>query len=399
MGISAFSLGLAMTAPASAADAENTIMATEICDVFGVAGITISSDDTCLSISGVMEYEFEYERDGDDELSISSELDWELQFAALTATDAGRASATIMLVPDDVSDPDGAVALEEAYVSIGDLTVLTAGAAPTMMPQVGRDQYILSNLSVSRPGGHSIRVESLIAEGFAVGLGLEDLENDGALVGLIEYETREIEAALGGFIYNLYDISETDADAEWTVYGDILYEVDAIEAFLAFVAGHEGTDLVSSLAYDVGEVVLKSAYGLVHEVEDDTLEHAFGVGFEYGPLDFEIAFLTLDFETLGLLSTVVYELNSTMEIELEFEIEDTLTDSDGEGRLTLINALTDAMELETWGGFETASGDPARYSLGAELIYEPGGDFETSLGLEQWTDGATVITVSAAKEF
>jgi hypothetical protein len=123
------------------------------------------------------------------------------------------------------------------------------------------------------------------------------------------------------------------------------------------------------------------------------------VGFEYGPLDFEIAFLTLDFETLGLLSTVVYELNSTMEIELEFEIEDTRTDSDGEGRLTLINALTDAMELETWGGFETASGDPARYSLGAELIYEPGGDFETSLGLEQWTDGATVITVSAAKEF
>ncbi|AEQ51219.1 hypothetical protein [Pelagibacterium halotolerans] len=392
---------LAIATSAFASDVTAQTVALDTCNVLGVSGLTLSSDDTCLSISGIVEYAFEYEIDGATGVGTpSSEVDWELQFEAITQSDIGAASAVLVFTPEDPAVVGGPIIVDEAYVTIGDTTVLTAGLAPTMMPQVGRDQYILSNLSVSRPGGHVIQLESLIAEGLVAGIALEDLEDDGTLAGFIEYEGDSIEATAGGLVYNIYDIIDLGAAAEWALYADLLIEYDTTEFFAAFVAENDELEFVSSVGVELDDLLLKSAYGFAYDWPTNVFEHAFGIGFEKGPIDFEIEFITLDFADLGINVDVAYELNADMEAELELAFEDVTTHADIEGTLTLTTELTETLELETWAGLEyVAATTTTLFGGGTEITYEPGGGFETSASLEGWSNGDLIVGFSAEKEF
>src|SRR5690606_37429056 len=179
--MAALAVGVAM--PAHAADPGGAgLVALEVCDAMGVLGLTISSDDTCLSISGEVEYEFELEIDGaTGDLDTTSEVDWELVFEAMTQTDAGVETALIAVSPEDPADPNSALEIAEAYVSFGDTTVLTAGYTGSIF-EVARNQLILDRLRVHNIGdSHVIQLVSVMDNGVSIGIGAEDLDDDGAL--------------------------------------------------------------------------------------------------------------------------------------------------------------------------------------------------------------------------
>lgn len=176
---------LALTSGALAADPRASIVSLDVCDAYGITGLTIASSDTCLKISGSVTYDFQW---GDYTNAVGGTVgepgavnaapaaipvwaggvanrnvgnwrdganDWRtrletiLKFEATTQTDAGAAKATIAFRERDyletfgndpsvaATSPTGAfvhtgadrhpLRIEEAWVSFGDTTVLMAG--------------------------------------------------------------------------------------------------------------------------------------------------------------------------------------------------------------------------------------------------------------------------------
>ena len=144
---------------AMAADLGTVLTNLDVCDALGATGLTISSDTNCLIISGEVSYSFTW---GDYNNSTvyatnvitgasytlmapggaaGTELDWNsdvaanLRFEALADSSFGTARAVINLdyangytVVNEtwVSSPS-ALTVDEAFVSVGDSTVLIAG--------------------------------------------------------------------------------------------------------------------------------------------------------------------------------------------------------------------------------------------------------------------------------
>ncbi|HEY0033370.1 MAG TPA: hypothetical protein VGB81_08905, partial [Devosia sp.] len=131
----------------------------DVCDELGLSGLTISSDTNCLQISGGVSYEFAWGDfrsedavartfDGTRNISVDNgDADWNskveawLQFVGTASSDFGPAKAVVKLkevdftrvnntVAGTVVDADGEkdyTFIDEAYVSIGDTTVIMAG--------------------------------------------------------------------------------------------------------------------------------------------------------------------------------------------------------------------------------------------------------------------------------
>jgi hypothetical protein len=230
----------------------------DVCDNLGLSGLTISSDTNCLQITGEVKYKFTWGDYNYDEVRIPTHddygnyatfggdgaNDWEsrfdawIKFVATASTDFGPAKAVLKLkqVTDKIytgaedsgsylgsttyggSTTDGVV-LDEAYVSIGDSTVIMAGKKGSIMNK-GDDEPLnwlgLFNSEdvdkgvswgVNLPDGdHVIQVTSDLGNGISVGAGLENLDgssnNDdeddlpGTAVGVITYAGEGISAHL-----------------------------------------------------------------------------------------------------------------------------------------------------------------------------------------------------------
>ncbi|MDC9824128.1 hypothetical protein PRN20_10295 [Devosia sp. ZB163] len=279
----------------------------DICDDLGLSGLTISSDTNCLQITGEVKYKFTWgdyvDLDGDfftvdtgagvyDVIGGDGENDWESRFdawvkvVATANSDFGPAKAVLKLKEVDRtaasadiaiqgggSDTSGVI-LDEAYVSIGDSTVIMAGKKGSIMKK-GDDEPLnwlgLFNsekvdVGVSwgpfdgtgdddglDDGGHVIQVVSDLGNGFSIGAGLEDLNGAntlgsdlaGTAVGVISYSGEGISAHITAAAAGVLD-GEIDA---WGVH-----------------AGFTGT-------FDNFKVVLAGAYGHADDV--------FGVGNDY----------------------------------------------------------------------------------------------------------------------
>lgn len=129
----------------------------DVCDQLGLSGLTLSSDTNCLVVSGGVSMLYMYGSYGDpqaangapvaaqiadfgngpavptliyDDGTADSNIDidaW-LKFAATSETDFGPATATIKLISEDLSTTeDWSVGVDEAWVGIGDTTVIMAG--------------------------------------------------------------------------------------------------------------------------------------------------------------------------------------------------------------------------------------------------------------------------------
>jgi hypothetical protein len=129
----------------------------DVCDELGLSGLTISSDDNCLQISGNVTFEYDfgdykiggashadhvYGRfsnanngntynviDGDGTLdSNRGDVDAWLKFVGTADSDFGPASATIKLISENnTGTSDWSVGIDQAFVTIGDTTQIMAG--------------------------------------------------------------------------------------------------------------------------------------------------------------------------------------------------------------------------------------------------------------------------------
>jgi len=216
----------------------------DVCDELGLSGLTISSDDNCLVITGNVAFEYDW---GDYDPGIiygnyaynlghntytvlnpataldsnKGDVDTWLKFVGTADSDFGPASATIKLISNNIRGTgnwdgtsgvalpnppapgtatpknwfDHQVAIGEAWVGIGDTTMIMAGYKSSIFNKgddvplnyLGLFNSSSVNTGVSwsaaaggRTGGDVIQVVSNLGNGLSVGGALEDLGNSAA---------------------------------------------------------------------------------------------------------------------------------------------------------------------------------------------------------------------------
>ncbi|WP_116654337.1 porin [Pelagibacterium sediminicola] len=412
---------LALTSGALAADPRSSFVSLDVCDAYGITGLTIASSDTCLKISGEVSYNFQWGdytggpaytwAGGTAARTIDNSdgaADWRsralaiLKFEATTQTDAGAAKAVISLRHREgyingtrEAAGDWSLAndlhVNEAYVSFGDTTVLMAGKKGTIA-KLGNDEPfnylglanssqvedgVLTNAFPAR-GGHVIQVVSEVADGVSVGAALEKLDTPtGSFVGFVE--------ANGGW-----------GNAHATVVaGNILG------------AGATTWGLHTGATFNFDNFKVRGALAL-----DDTGDwNALLSGeaaFDMFTLAASAEFLnTAGVNELGLGASVGFQATETVKINAGFRYFDPNTaaanDEGWQAALQVVAAVAEGIEASAavgayGGGTIPAANDPVAYvDLG--LTYKPGGGFETGVGLEANALGAYKVKFNAKKSF
>lgn len=309
----------------------------DVCDSLGLSGLTISSDTNCLQITGEVKYKFTWGDyrvpapaiglvntetlagtvefiGGNDTNDWQSRFDAWIKFVATADSDFGPAKAVLKLkevdhyrVDDESpigagdtlgvgSSDTGGVVLDEAYVSIGDSTVIMAGKKGSIMnkgddePLTWLNLYNAENVDngvswggvVDLPdGGHVIQVTSDLGNGVSVSGGLEGLNADqsddgkgGTAVGVIAYKGDGLSAhatfAAGGVL---------DGEVEdWGVHAGFTGTFDTFKVVLAGAFGSDdsGTDYWNVLASASATFDMFTLAGAVEAASQD------GVGDEWG---------------------------------------------------------------------------------------------------------------------
>lgn len=284
----------------------------DVCDSLGLSGLTISSDTNCLQITGEVKYKFTWgdflstAPGGGDAVYIPTPADggvgvgiggngsndWRsrfdawIKFVATADSDFGPAKAVLKLkqVTDARVDDEGLryyggsttgydpaggqVVLDEAYVSIGDSTVIMAGKKGSIMnkgddePLTWLDLFNSSDVDKGvswgpfsgdglGDGGMVIQVKSDLGNGFTVSAGLENLDDDnlnggaGTAVGVIAYAGEGISAHITGAAAGVLD---GDVEA-WGLHAGFAGTFDNFKVVLAAAYGHD--DLASTDYWNV----------------------------------------------------------------------------------------------------------------------------------------------------
>jgi hypothetical protein len=214
----------------------------DVCDELGLSGLTISSDDNCLVITGKVSFEYDW---GDYDPGIvyfsspnnttnnykvlnpfspldsnKGDVDAWLKFVGTADSDFGPATATIKLISENqTGTSDWTVGIDEAWVGIGDTTMLMAGYKGSIF-NTGDDvplNYLglFNSSSVNtgvgfftsgaKTGGDVIQVVSNLGNGLSVSGGLENLAapfGSPTGVGVLAYAgdgiTAHVSAAIAG---------------------------------------------------------------------------------------------------------------------------------------------------------------------------------------------------------
>lgn len=287
----------------------------DVCDALGLSGLTISSDTNCLQITGEVKYKFTWGdyRPGDVTINTGhgdvgfiagdGANDWQsrfdawIKFVATADSDFGPAKAVLKLKQVDHvrvdsestaftgSSDTGGVVLDEAYVSIGDSTVIMAGKKGSIMNK-GDDEPLtwldlFNSESVDKgvswgpidsssdgvdndglgDGGHVIQVKSDLGNGFTLSAGLEKLDGGntwggaGTAVGVIAYAgegiSAHITAAAAGVL---------DGDVEsWGVHAGFAGTFDNFKVVLAGAYGHAEDQAAVFFDYDYWNVLASAS--------------------------------------------------------------------------------------------------------------------------------------------
>jgi len=322
----------------------------DVCDALGLSGLTISSDTNCLQITGEVKYKFVWGDYKTEDFNVATaadggltwiggngEYDWQsrfdawIKFVATADSDFGPAKAvlklkqvtdarvvdegprtyggsttgdegTILLPNGDtvaVNGP-GSVVLDEAYVSIGDSTVIMAGKKGSIMNK-GDDEPLtwldlFNSEDVDRgvswgplpgtegldDGGMVIQVTSDLGNGFTISAGLEKLDNQqaapapgvplrgaGTAVGVIAYAGEGISAHITGAAAGVLD-GEVEA---WGVHAGFAGTFDNFKVVLAGAYGHDDvapvTDYWNVLASASATFDMFTIAGAVEAVDQD----------------------------------------------------------------------------------------------------------------------------------
>lgn len=273
----------------------------DVCDSLGISGLTISSADNCLQITGGVKYEFNW---GDyagnfpgmgiathagtrnvmddnfvtDANGVNYNNDWEskveswVKFAGTASSDFGPASAVIKLknewkvtatnegyagAPAVYTAPAGsnAVIIDEAYVSVGDTTTIMAGKKGSianfgddepfnflgLFNSDAVDKGVMFAKDLPYDGGHVIQVVSDLGNGVVVKAGLENLDSNAS------HGTVNTGFGVGGY----YDYVRGAAGAG-TAVGVLEYAGDGITAHVTGMAGGILDGVVENWAVHAG---------------------------------------------------------------------------------------------------------------------------------------------------
>ena len=184
----------------------------DVCDELGLSGLTISSDDNCLVITGNVSFEYSVgdyynpadvyasfdnsnnanytvnDVDGTTDYSTENVKAW-LKFVGTANSDFGPATATIKLLTEKSTY---SVKVDEAWVGIGDTTQLMAGKKGSIFnngddvplnylglfnsSSVNTGVSWSEGLGFNGTGGEVIQVVSNLGNGLTVSGGLEGLQ-------------------------------------------------------------------------------------------------------------------------------------------------------------------------------------------------------------------------------
>lgn len=411
----------------------------DVCDSLGISGLTISSADNCLAISGKVSYEFNWgDYNGnwnggivtnrgtrtiiDDGFLGAADVnnDWGskvetwLKFVGTASSDFGPASATIKLKNVDQwnitneqapvvggDHTGGNFIVDEAFVQVGDTTTLMAGKKGTIANRDDDEPFNWLGLFQSDAvdkgvlgtnaanghefpalGGHVIQVVSNLGNGVTIKGGLEKLETTGTAVGVLEYAgsgiTAHITGAAGGILDGVVDTWGLHAGFTGTFDQ---FKVRAAGAWVSNVAAN--TTYYNILAsgqatFDLFTIALSG------EASGGTvLPSQAGFGASVGATVTEGVKINLGArwfdENTAAVDTETYQIAA----QLVAAVTETIT-------------LTG--EVGVYGTNKVAPAETDFYAK-AELGWKPGGQFESSLGAEIHQNGAYKVTFKASKEF
>ncbi|SEP70960.1 hypothetical protein SAMN05428969_0564 [Devosia sp. YR412] len=426
----------------------------DVCDELGLSGLTISSDTNCLQISGSVSYTYEYgnfnnsgvvaapvitanfggvNADGSTSVDAPSFLagvsnqDWNskvetlLKFVGTASSDFGPARVVINLrqrdytrARDGIAAVDGdahALRAQDAYVQVGDTTILSAGKKGSIFNEGDDEPFNFTGLFISkdadagvwegpvRKGGHVIQLESQFGEGIVGKIGLEALDRvdveAGSLIGVLEYAGEGVTAHVSGSVGGLAN--------GWGSIGDS-YAVHAgvtgtFDAFKLRAAGSFGG------LNNGGAQYARFFNGLVSgEAKFDMFKVALSAEIAGGN-DNVGADVGTDYGFGGSIGATVAE---GVEINLggRYFNDGTAGVADGyQVAAQIVAALTETVKLTGEVGVFGLTPAPAAPAFSsdfyakAELGWTPGGGFSSSVGATVQQNGAYKVTFKAAKAF
>ena len=371
----------------------------DICDELGLSGLTISSDDNCLVITGGVTFEYSigdyepaqtvltFDRGGDDFTAIdadgaldsNADVDAWLKFVATANSDFGPATATIKLISENnTGASDWTVGIDEAWVGIGDTTMLMAGYKGSIFND-GDDaplNYLglfgSSNVDAGvggldghtpNTGGDVIQVVSNLGNGISVKGGLEGLGEATFItgVGVIEYAGDGITAHASGAV---------DATGHWLVHTGFKGTWDPITVVGAVAVGSHGywNALGSvSATFDIFTLALSG---------EATAFGEYGVG--------------------GSLSAAVVD-GVTINLGSRYFTDTTGGPTGYQVEAGVSAAATESITLTAAIGAADSTISPAYIYGKAGLAWAPGGGFDLSLNGEANTLGGYKGTFKASK--
>jgi len=423
----------------------------DVCDSLGLSGLTISSDTNCLQITGGINYEFnwgDYKVGGDatatppvqggnrplvvtpdDTFGIadsngvndwSSKMEAWIRFVATADSDFGPAKAVIKIKDEQYTktfdgvqsydgDDTGGAIFDEAYVSIGDSTVIMAGKKGSII-QKGDDEpfnylglfhseNVDAGISYSNglidgveDGGHVIQIVSDLGNGISVGAGLEDLNDEvasraGTAVGYIAYAGDNLTAHV-----TVLATGVLDGDINgYAMHAGLTGTFDAFKIRAAIAGNHDNvTDmtnwqgLVSGQAtFDMFTIALSGEAERVNDINSG-----------------------------GFGGSVGFAVSDGVQVNVGGRYFDSdLDTSDNEGyqvAAQLVAAVTETLKLTGeigvygenagYGGQAVGTYENVFYGS-AEVAWAPGGDLTTSLKGTAYSNGGYKATFKAAKTF
>lgn len=406
-----------MALPASAADL-GVLTALDVCDTLGLTGLAVSSESTCLQVSGEFYYEFHW-GDYKGDLPVlgsgySGTIDWTdddgaatdwdswidayLKAVGTAPTDIGPAKAVIQIYHYDYAEaqngilvPDVATTIDQAYVSIGDTTVLTAGLVDTSIFNEDDDTafgWLPSFISDETDGvafdggtgtygyeGHVIQLLSNLGNGFSAGIALEDIEVDGSVIGVVSYAG------------------------------------DQVTAHLSVLAGQVLDGTFDDLAMHAGVTATFDAFKLRGALAANNSGWWNALASAEATLDMFTLAATVDATSareLGLVGSAEAKLNEQFTVKLAaryLDADTTVIDDEGaevRGRIeyALAESLTLGAEVgHLWTGAAAPSGVQGITDGLLELTWTPGADFEATTAVSANSIGAYKFTFAASRTY
>jgi hypothetical protein len=417
----------------------------DVCDNLGLSGLTISSDTNCLQISGGVEYEFNWGNYAPGALLVNTakgggagtnafnvaddaivgpageDNDWQsklkawVKFVGTASSDFGPASVVLKLQQKQYAlvtnegvtgvgntgtanagvvagSGNAAIVFDEAYVSIGDTTVIAAGKKGSIAKK-GNDEPLnflglFNSEAVDKgvnwgvgtigDGGHVIQIVSDLGNGVSVAGALENLNG-------------------------------TTASTAGTAFGVISYAGDGIAAHLTVAAGGILDGAVNNWGYHAGFSGTFDAFKLVAAIAGD--DTGYWNGLASASATFDIFTLAASVEAANTTGGTDYGFG----VSGSAAVTDTVSVNLG-GRwyrdasaavdayqvaAQLVAAVTETVTLTGEVGiYDTTLNTAADTFYGAGTVaWAPGGGFTTSLKGEAYSNGAYKATFKAAKSF